>query len=391
MSTKAPVVTLPENIGKVTQARQDWEKLQAMDISKRNELRLGYMKELADSGDQDFTRVGPLDGQFIDLAIHKDTFLDDAAITRDIDVDQTPFYKSRYEPVVGVMTGSVYGGPMSSLYVTQDHYATLTPFVVDVQDVKVPRLALTQDVEKLGQREAALARQAEALKLAKETYLMNFIMNQPLGTDLAASVVNYVTTGNPYSGRTVYVADPGVQSGTYETTNIIDVHTEAGITPYVIDSLITQAFLQKRQLKTIHMPVQGLAWRKLMRYGTVVSNSLTGNAGEESNKNLESIPASKWEALWDANLIGGFVLDWFGHTIKFKANNALPQGYVVCTTDQPAAEIFNMRALSVSIDMPGDPRDQFFTSHYEKRQMAIAVPDPWLRNFIVGYIGNTSL
>jgi hypothetical protein len=377
------IITLPANQKRVEEAKAGYTKITSGSLVDRAAAR---NQEFA-SGDGDFQRIKTAEGRFIDLAIHKDTFLDDFAITTDLQVTDIPVWKSRYEPVVGIVTGSVYGGPTSTLYTTKDNYATLQPFVIDVEDVRVPKLALTMDPDKLGQRSAALERQAEALKIKLETFVLNVAMGQPLGQDLATTVINYFAAGNSYTGKTVYVADPGVQSGTYETTNLIDVHTEGGLTPTVAEALSVQDQLTGRIARTIHFAKQGLPARKLYRYATVVADQGTGS----TNPSLRSIPASAWEDVWNGNFVNGVVLNWFGATMKFKSNNALPQGYAVVTTDQPGAEVFNILAMATQGEYNADPRDQFFSTHWLKRQMAICTPDPWLRNFYVLNYGNTSL
>lgn len=237
-------ITLDANMAKAEQDRASYAKIAGRSYEERAAAR---EKELAASeGDGDITRVSLSEGRFIDLAIHKDTFLDDAALRSDVESATPLAWKSRYEPVVGVTTGSVYGGGVSTLYATQDSSAFITPFVVDVQAVKVPTMALTQDPAKLGQREAALRRQAEALKLKMETFLINIMMGQPLGTDLATSISTYWGNQSSYTDKTVYVVDPGVQSGTYETSNLIDCSAEGGLTPAVFDAIMTQEMLTGR-------------------------------------------------------------------------------------------------------------------------------------------------
>lgn len=376
------IITLPANQKRVEKANAEYAAIQARSLTERALAR----QEFA-SGDGDFTRIKMAEGRFIDLAIHKDTFLDDFAIMTDLEVTDIPVWKSRYEPVVGIMTGSVYGGPMQTLYATKDNYATLQPFVIDVEDVRVPRMALTMDPDKLGQRNAALERQAEALKLKLETFVINVAMGAPLGQDLATTVTNYYAAGASYTGKTVYVADPGVQSGTYETSNLINVSSEAGLTPTVMEAIAVQDQLSGRSSRTIHFAKAGLPARKLYRYATVVADQGSG----VTNSGLRGIPTSKWEEIWDSNFAGGVILNWFGRAFKFKANNALPQGYGIVTTDQPAAEVFNILSMSTQGEYMADPRDQFFSTHWLKRQMAICTPDPWLRNFYVLAYGNTSL
>jgi hypothetical protein len=234
---------------------------------------------------------------------------------------------------------------------------------------------------------AALDRQAEALRLKLETFVVNIAMGQPLGTDLASTVSTYYSQAESYTGKTVYVADPGVQSGTYETTNLINASSEGGLTPAVAEAITVQDQLTGRIARTIHFAKQGLPARKLYRYATVVADQGSG----ETNPDLRGIPASAWEDVWNSNFTRGVVLNWFGATLKFKSNNALPQGYGLVTTDQPACEVFNILSMSTQGEFQSDPRDQFFSTHWVKRQMAICTPDPWLRNFYVIAYGNTSL
>lgn len=382
-------ITLPANAARVAADQAALAALQAKPLAERAASR---EKEFA-SGDGDFTRVNLSEGRFIDLAIHKDTFLDDAAIRTDITSEVPVAWKSRYTPTVGVTTGSVYGGGVSTLYATQDNDAFITPFVVEAQSVKVPTMALTQDPIKLGLRDAADLRIAEALRLKMETFLVNIMFGQPLGTDLATSVTNYAAVVAPYLGKTVYVADPGVQSGTYETTNIIDASAEHGLTSVVFELLMVQEMQTGRQIQTLHIPTQGFAFRKLMRAATIVATSSSWSAGAVNNQGLEAIPASEWEKRYKTDftqaLAGGLIIELFGRRYKIKANNALPEGYCIYTTDQPAAEIFNITDRSVSTDL-SDAKSPYFVERYEKRMLAIAVPHPWFRNYGVVKIGTTT-
>jgi hypothetical protein len=380
-------VTLDANQAKVEAARTEFAEFISKDLNVRAQGR----KEIA-SGDGDFTRISLAEGRFIDLAIHKDTFLDDAAIMTDVQAATPVAWKSRYAPTAGFTTASVYGGPARHLYATQDQAQFIQTFPVEVPEVMVPRMSLTQDIEALGIRTAGLLRQAEALKIHQEALLVNVMLQQPLGTDLAASVTAYRNGANPYLNKTIYIADPGVQNGTYETSNIIDASAYGGLEVATIDALITQGILTKRQVRTIHMPVTGMPWRKLVRQATIVSGS-TVTAPASVNPGLQALPAAEWQKMFSMNfddiMNGGLTIQLMGHTFKLKANNALPAGLCIVTTDQPAAEIFNVTDFSVSGDLE-DPRQPYFAGHYEKRQWGIAVPDPWYRNFYILDCGTTS-
>jgi hypothetical protein len=384
-----PFITLDANMARSLADRQAYAEL----VNKPIEERVAVRKELADAstpggfGSGDFTAVRLSEGKFIDLAIHKDTFLDDAAIRSDVAAETPLAWKTRYAPVCGIVTGGLYGSAPRHLYQTSDNYQFLQTFPVDVPEVTVPAVALTQDPAKLGQRDAGIARQAEAVRLAEETFLVNFMTQQPLGTPLGQSVYNYATgVANPYNGKTVYVVDPGVESGTYDTTNIINQSTEAGLTPKCVFEVITQTMLSDRHVRTIHVPKKGLPWRQLMLEATVVANASVFSAGQRTNPNLNSIPASEWEKLWQTDmskaLEGGLIISIFGETFKIKANNVLPQGVAIITTDEPAAEVYNVTGPGHSYELDVvDPRNPAFVGHIAKRHMAVAVPDPWVRNW----------
>lgn len=386
MST--PIVTLDSNYKKVAECAEQMAHIQSRTLSERAAAR---KKEIAESGLGDMSKLKQAEGHFIDLAVHADSFLDDAAAQEDVGPQEPIYWKSRYAPVVGVMTTSVYGNAPQTIYATQDNFATLTPFAFEVEEVKVPKLALTQDVNRLGQREAGLARQAEVLKLAYQKFIVNSMLAQPLGTDLATSITNYVGAGNPYNGRSVYTLDPTVQATSIETTNIINMSTEGGLTPFVLEAIQAQAFLQQKSVRTLHIPVAGQPWRKLLRAATVVANSAVFGAGVLPNAGLKAIPEAKWADLFDSNLNAGksMVINWFGETWKIKANNIMPAGYCIVTTDQPAVALYHLLDKSVSTDIV-DQRDSYFVGHYEKREIALAQPDPWLRNFMVVNFGATN-
>lgn len=382
-------ITLDANMAKALERRA---KLAAALNASVDERAAKRETEFA-SGDADITRVSLSEGRFIDLAIHRDTFLDDAAIATDTIAEQPLAWKSEYAPTVGVTTGSTFGGGTSTSYATQENHAFLNPIVIDGMSAKVPRMTMTQDPAKLRIRDKALLRQAEALRLRQEDLLANVMMGQPLGTSLAATVTNYWTAMNSYAGKTVYVADPGVQAGTYETSNLIDCSAEGGLTPAVFEALMIQEQKTKRTVRTLHIPVAGFPFRKLLRAATIVTT--TGlTAGHTGNPSLEGLPAEEFLKMWrtdmTAALAEGLIIEIFGRRYKVKANNALPQGYCIVTTDQPAAEIFTVTDRSVSTDIE-DPKEPYWSEHYEKRTIAIAVPDPWVRNFFVVNIGATTL
>jgi hypothetical protein len=339
-------------------------------------------------GADDITSVKIAEGRFMDLAIHKDSFLNDIAVRGTADAATPMAWKTRYNPVAGITLGGLFGSGPAHLYQTQDNYQWLRPYTIDVDELMVPCVAETQDPEKLGQRQAAQMRIAEAIKLQEDTFLANVITGQPIGTSLAASFYNYATqTANPYNGKTVYVVDPGVQTGTFDTSNIINVASEGGLTQNALFSLITQVILSNRKVRTIHVPKRGLPWRELFKQATIVANASVFGPGQRTNPNLNSIPAGNQEELWKLSQTSaldeaGMVLNLFGETFVIKANNALPKGVAVVTTDEPGCLWYDITGVGHSFDKDiVDERNPAFVSSIAKRTFAMAQPDPWVRNW----------
>ena len=379
------IPTLDCNQTKVAQFAAELAKIKNRDYAASALAR----KEIA-SGLGDFNQLSVAEAHFIDLAVHQDAFLDDAAVQQDVGPGVPIYWTSEYAPTVGASMASVYGSAPATIYQTTNNYATLTSFPFEAEEVKVPKFSLTQDIAKLHLREKGLERQAEALKLLYMRFIINTMLGQPLGLDIPTSVTNY-WGGTPYSGKNVYVLDPGVQSTSVETTNVIDASAELGITMSFLEQVQAQAMLMGRKVRTIHIPVAGQPWRKLLRSATIVANQSVFGAGVLPNAGLKALPEENWKQLFDMNLNAGksFTLPLFGELWKFKANNVLPQGYCIITTDQPAVALYNILEQSVSTDIV-DPRDSYFEGHYEKRQIALVQPDPWLRNFMVAKFGNTT-
>lgn len=386
-------ITLDANRAKVAAYHAARAARDAMSLEDRAAKR----KEIAAS-DGDFTRLMQMDRQAIDLAIHLDSFLDDASIMSDATSGEAIYWRSTYDPVVGVYMGSVYGGPASTLYQRQDFFQVLQPFTVDTEAVQVPNIGLTLDPSKLRLRDSALKRQAEALKLKGEQFLMATILGANLGTDIATALVAYVTAAAAYTGKTVYIVDPLVQTGTFETSNILSLPSEGGLTPFLAESLTALLELMGREARTVHIPVAGQPWRKLLRNATLsaITNqyNVPGTALQANpispNAGLRAIAPAQLEQVMNTRLQHGVNLNWFGMNLKFKSNNVLPQGYGFVTTDQPCAEIFNITDASVSVDYIADQQNPYFSNHYEKRSWVIGAPDPWRRNFVAIQFGATA-
>lgn len=377
-------LTLPGNQERAEAERTEFASFNGSDSA----AALVARKEAASvNGVADFTMVSQAEGRFMDLAIHLNQFLDDAAIRIDVAQDSLIVYKLRYAATVGVTTGSLLGVGTSTMYQTRDTTFALTPFEYNAEGVKVPRLSEVQDVEKLEQRKLGIARQAEAMRLEAEKRLVSVITGQPFGQSVALSMFNYAALANPYSGKTVYVLDPGVSPSSVETSNIVDVRTEAGITPLVLEALVTQSILSDRTVRTIHVPKSGTPWLKLVKYATIVANGSLYGPGVPSNANLASLPPEMVAKIMNTDMSKalnsdtGLVLQIFGQEFKIKANNALPKGVAFVTTDEPAAVVFNIAEGSYDMDVTPDPMSPMFNNHVSGRRMAIGAPDPWVRNW----------
>lgn len=385
-------ITLDANMAAAERDRAELAGLLGKSEAERAEARANFLKEVA-SGDADIQRVSLSEGHFIDLAVHRDTFLDDFALRSDVTAEQPLAWKSKYDPLVGVTTGSTFGGGVSTSYAVTDQHAFLNPFVYDSQSAKIPSMLLSQSPEKLGLRTRSLVRQAEALRIKAETFLANIIMGQPLGTSLATTISNYWSANNAYANKTIYVLDPEVQASTVETSNLIDASAEHGLTPAVFEQLMIQEQKTGLEVRTIHIPKAGFAFRKLLRAATIITTTAL-TAGQTGNSALEGVPASEFEKMWrtdmNAALDAGLIIELFGRRYKIKANNVLPEGLCLVSTNQPAAEIFNVTDRSVDVDIE-DQKDPYYTEHYSKRMAAIGAPDPWRRNFFVLNIGTTQL
>jgi hypothetical protein len=386
------IITLPANQKRIEAVHAAYE------ARKTDAERLAFRREIADS-DNDWTRVSLSDGKFIDLTVHLDSFLDDAAIWSDTTADVPLAWKSRHAPMTGVTTGSTLGGGTRTIYTVQDNSAFLTPMVVDVPGEIVPRRDLTVTPDKMGIRDAALARQAEALELKIMTFQLNVMTGSRMGAAIADSVTNYANlasvNGGPYGvlQSNPYVIDPGVQSGTYETSNIVDGSALQGLTSQTFELLGVQEYLSGRNVQTIHLPKQGMAWRKLLREALIVATSSPAGA-TTVNPGLKGIPYQEFEKRWNMSLNDalaggqGLIIELFGRKYKIKVNNALPQGYAICTTDRPALEVFNVTDRSISRDK--EANDYWSETHEESRMMAFGAPDPWRRNWFLLLLGNLS-
>lgn len=391
-----PFIALEGNRALITSERAEYAKLQALsDYKHRQELASATPGGF---GADDFVQIRTAEARRIDLAIHKDSFLDDVAVRGSVPIGVKRAWTTRYTPVLGVTVGGLYGSGPSHLYQVQDNAQYLQPYSYDIDAVEVPAVSMLQDAAKLGEREAGLARQQEAHKLRQQDYLASLMTGQPYGTDLATCFYNYATqTANPYNGYTVYVVDPGVQTGTYDTSNIVNMSSEGGITQNVLFGLMNQMILSDRRIRTIHVPKRGTPWRELIKQATIVANANVFGPGQRTNPNMNSIPQGMQDQLWKISQLSaldpaGMEIDIFGYKFVIKANNALPKGVAVVTTEEPACLWYDVTGEGVSYDYDEvNPHNRAFVKSYSKRTVMGGVPDPWRRNWFALVFDTPSL
>jgi hypothetical protein len=202
--------------------------------------------------------------------------------------------------------------------------------------------------------------------------------NTPLGTDVATALTDYAAT-SPFNGRNPYVLDNYVQAGSIPTTNVIDTHTEGGLTKYVFMKQRTWATQMMREIKTMFIPIAGAPWEATWQQASIVAY----NNSPVLQDPAKAVPPSKWEDFSNmAFPLNGAYMDWFGSRVFMKPLNVLPTGYTIASTNLPAVILWNQLSESVS-EEETIKGNRAFVKRYEGRSIALAQPDPLLRNFLV--------
>lgn len=332
--------------------------------------------------------INQADATFIDLNIHAFDQMGQAfAEFATLQFGQAAVYKIRQEYAIGVNMGHFAGGPPSTLFHTSQAGVQVQPFAYFSEEFLVPNLVNAQfNLEAFKERDIALARVARDMRLARQKYILNTMLNQPLSQDVATSVTTYFGLSAPWNNRTVYVLDPGVQSGSVVTTNNIDDHTEGGLTKNVFKSIRTycnQAPITDEGAtspRSLFVPIAGAPWEAYWNQASIVGYSAVGSSNLDTTK---AIPANKWdEAVGMSFEQNGAYMNWFGTTVFVQPTNILPAGYCLLATNKPAILGWDQYSASVSAEQE-QFKDRAMNRRYEARSMALAQPDVLAASFAV--------
>lgn len=356
-------------------------------LTRPRQERLAARKKVYEeqAGRAGVITINQADATFIDLNIHAFDQMGQAfAEFATLQFGQAAEYKTRQEYALGVNMGHLAGGPPATLFHTSQAGVQVQPFAYFSEEFLVPNLVNAQfNLEKFKERDIALARVARDMRLARQQYIINTMLNQPLSQSVATSVTTYFGLSAPWNNRTVYVLDPGVQSGSVVTTNNIDDHTEGGLTKNVFKSIRTycnQAPMTEDGAvspRSLFIPIAGAPWEAYWNQASIVGYS-TGN--QDPGK---AIPANKWdEAVGMSFEQNGAYMNWFGTTVFVQPTNILPAGYCLLATNKPAVLGWDQYSASVSREQELF-RDATMNRRYEARSMALAQPDPLAANFAV--------
>jgi hypothetical protein len=300
----------------------------------------------------------------------------------DLGVGEVPVYKYRQDFPVRVNMGHLAGGPPQVKFQTNQFGVQVTPFQYFSEETDVPNLVnVSFNIAKFGEKEKALARIANDMAIAKQQFVWNTMLSQPLTNTIQASMAAYYLS-TPYNGRTPYALDNFVDPGSVESTNIINATVEGGLTRNVFRAIRSLSILQGRTPKTMFIPITGKPWEAYWNQASIVS-AVTGAAGNSDTR--AAIPPAKWAEAADlAFSENGQSMSWFGMNIFVQPINLFAAGYFAVATDQPAVMGWNQLDMSVSDEDALTGAKRALSRRYEARSMALAQADTQVRNFQLG-------
>lgn len=321
------------------------------------------------------------DATFIDLNIHADDTIGAAfAEFTTLKLGEIPVFKTRQEYPIRVNMGHLAGTPPTVFFATAQTGTQVAPFQYFSEEFLVPNLVNANfDVADFKEREIAMARIVRDMGLARQKYIINLMLGQPLTQDLVTSLTAYETS-TPFTNRNPYVLDPGVRPGSVPNTNIIDNTSEGGLTRTVFMKQRTWANQMERELVRMFVPIEGAPWEAYWSQASIVAYT-TGNGNQNVSK---AVPPSKWEETVNTSFRKkGAYMRWFDDSpIYVQPSNILPAGYSIISTELPAVLGWDQLSEAVS-DEESIKANRAFNRRYEARSMALAQPDPLLRNFVV--------
>lgn len=365
-------------------ARQKLAEVMLRPRRERVEARKRAIEEQA--GRAGVVTINQADATFIDLNVHAfDTMGQAFAEFAPLQFGQAAVYKTRQEYAIGVNMGHLAGGPPSTLFHTNQNGVQVQPFQYFSEEFLVPNLVNASfNLDVFKEREIALARVARDMRLARQQYIINTMLNQPLSQAIATSITAYAALAAPWANRTVYVLDPGVQTGAYATTNVINDSAEGGLTKNFFRDIANYFHTappvddQALSARSLFIPIAGTPWTAYWNQASIVAYSGGGN--QDPSK---AIPPSKWEeAVGMSFEKNGAYMNWFGMNIFVQPTNILPAGYTLCASNQPAVLGWDQYSAAVSDE---EPRfgDRTMNRRYEARSIALAQPDSMAAAFLV--------
>lgn len=367
----------------VESARTKLDAYEAVPLAQRAKGAEQIASSEEHAGFQGAVTISQAEATYIDLNVRAFSGLGDHFCQFvPLEIGQVPIYKYRQDYEVRINMGHLAGGPPMVKFQTQQSGVQVTPFQYFSEEILVPNLVNSSfNIGKFGEKEQALKRIANDMAIAKQQFIINTLLNQPLNQPIAVSLAAYFAS-TPYVGRTPYLLDNFVDPGSVETTNIISVTVEGGLTRNVFRSIRSLSLLQGRTAKSMFVPITGKPWEAYWNQASIVA-AITGTAGNAIPAN--AIPPSKWAEAADMGFTeNGQQMNWFGMSIFVQPINLFPQGYFMIASDQPAVMGWDQLEMSISEEDALTGSQRQLAKRYEARSIALAQADPQLRNFIVG-------
>jgi hypothetical protein len=337
-----------------------------------------------------FVTLTQADATFLDLNVHAfDTMGNAFAEFTTLQIGESALYKEREEYPIGVNIGHLGAGPPAQMFQTAQNGVQVQTFQYFSKKFLVPNLVNAQyNLSKFKEKDQALERVARDMRLARQQYVINTMLNQPLSTPLATSIANYYALSpGPFNNRTPFVLDAGVQAGAYVTTNVLNAAAEGGLTKNVFQEIVNYCRLCPESNGGATVPRSfffakaGSPWIAYWNQASIVGYSAVGSSNLDTTK---AIPANKWdEAIGMSFESGGAYMNWFGTNLFCQPVNNLPQGYGLVATNKPAVLGWDQLENSVSNEGPSGLEDINMNNRYEARSIGLAQPDTLLPNSAV--------
>ena len=370
------------------------ERVNAVSADKtpeERELAFERRRALSAQGFAGVAELTSLEGDYLELNIYRDSPVLDFVEMRNLPLGALPFYRTRYNTPIGFYMGSVNAMGSTVYYATNDFGQTVTPFVIQSDEIMIPNLNAIYDMNKLEQRQIALQRLAHDMQIAQVNSCLNtlFGATDVVATDPAVALQNYYSGGGSFSGHNVYVLDPGINATGYPQTNVFNLSTENGLTKHVFQALNDFSITAGRRIRKIYVPSGSATgypvWRAMQDEASIVAIS-SGNGNQNP---ANAVTPDTWAQFQRDDFRSVVTVDWFGLNVDIERQNWLPNGYVLILTDQPSVIMWDRLDLSTGDDHAGtleQPVSGYMSRRSEAKNIATIRPDFGLRNFIVAKI-----